>query len=83
MDLKAEAEELLSKIVVAIVDQPDQVSIKTVQGPQTCVFEIRVAPTDVGKIIGKQGTMAQALRKIVTAIATKGEWRGVIEIIDP
>ncbi len=79
---KKELEALLAKLVCSIVDNPDQVQVSIAQGPQTCVFNIRVAKADLGKVLGRQGSMALAIRKIVYSIATKHGFRAVVEILE-
>ena len=74
--------ELLLVMIRALVDLPEQVKITEVQGEQTTVFEVVVAKTDLGKIIGKQGNTAKALRTILTACSTKLRKRSVLEIIE-
>lgn len=74
--------ELIEYIVKALVDQPDQVKVVEVEGEKTSVIEISVAKEDLGKIIGKQGRTARALRTILTAASTKLKKRSVLEIIE-
>ena len=74
--------ELISVIAKALVDFPDQVDIKEVEGEKTTVLELRVAKEDLGKIIGKQGKTARAMRTILNANATKLKKRAVLEIIE-
>lgn len=74
--------ELIEYIVKALVDQPDQVRVVEVEGEKTSVIEISVAKEDLGKIIGKQGRTARALRTILTAASTKLKKRSVLEIIE-
>ncbi len=71
--------ELMAK---SLVDKPEEVSVSEVDGERTVVFELRVAKTDVGKVIGKQGNTAQALRTILSSIGTKLGKRFVLEILD-
>ena len=66
----------------ALVDKPDEVKIREVEGDRTTVFELTVAKDDLGKIIGKQGKTARALRTILNATATKLKKRAVLEIIE-
>ncbi len=63
--------ELVETIVKALVDVPEQVSIKEIAGEQAVIYEIKVADQDIGKVIGKQGRTANALRVIVKAAASK------------
>lgn len=74
--------ELIEYIVKALVDQPDLVRVVEVEGEKTSVIEISVAKEDLGKIIGKQGRTARALRTILTAASTKLKKRSVLEIIE-
>ena len=74
--------DLISDIVRALVDQPDQVSINEVEGGHTVVLELRVAQSDMGKVIGKQGRNAQALRTILSAAAGKLRKKYVLEIVE-
>ncbi|MBV1758318.1 MAG: KH domain-containing protein [Dethiosulfatibacter sp.] len=73
--------ELVLYIAKSLVDNPDAVSINEVEGSQSLVIELKVAPEDMGKIIGKQGRIAKALRTLVKAAATKDNKRVIIEII--
>lgn len=63
------------------MDNPDQVQVKEVEGPQSIVYELRVAPEDMGKIIGKQGRIAKALRTVVKAAATRDNKKVTVEIV--
>ncbi|QPJ61926.1 MAG: KH domain-containing protein [Candidatus Nitronauta litoralis] len=74
--------ELIEVIVKALVDFPDQVDIQEVEGEKTTVLELRVAKEDLGKVIGKQGKTARAMRTILNANATKLKKRAVLEIIE-
>lgn len=74
--------DLISVIAKALVDFPDQVEIKEVIGDKTTVLELRVAKEDLGKVIGKQGKTARAMRTILNANATKLKKRAVLEIIE-
>ena len=74
--------DLISDIVRALVDQPDQVSVNEVEGGHTVVLELRVAQSDMGKVIGKQGRNAQALRTILSAAAGKLRKKYVLEIVE-
>ena len=73
---------LIEVIVKALVDFPDQVDIQEVEGEKTTVLELRVAKEDLGKVIGKQGKTARAMRTILNANATKLKKRAVLEIIE-
>lgn len=74
--------ELLEVMIRALVDLPEAVKISEVSGEQTTVFELVVDKTDLGKVIGKQGKTAKALRTILTAASTKLRKRSVLEIIE-
>lgn len=74
--------ELLLVNAKAIVDREEDVSVQIMQGEQTTVFEVRVHRTDLGKIIGKHGKMAQSLRTILQAISTKHKIRAIMEIME-
>ncbi|MBI5468749.1 MAG: KH domain-containing protein [Deltaproteobacteria bacterium] len=74
--------DLIEYIAKALVDQPDQVRVIEVEGEKTSVIELSVAKEDLGKIIGKQGRTARALRTILTAASTKLKKRSVLEIIE-
>ena len=74
--------DLIDVIAKALVDFPDQVSIREVVGEKTTVLELRVAKEDLGKVIGKQGKTARAMRTILNANATKLKKRAVLEIIE-
>lgn len=74
--------ELLTTMIKALVDLPNEVKISEVVGEQTTVYELVVAKEDLGKVIGKQGKTAKALRTILTAASTKLRKRSVLEIIE-
>ena len=73
--------ELVEFIVKALVDQPDAVQVRAIEGEQTLVLEVKVAPDDVGKVIGKQGRIVNALRTVVKAAAVRTGQRVTIEIV--
>ncbi len=73
--------ELVEFIAKALVDYPDQVSVNEVEGSQSVIIELKVAQEDMGKIIGKQGRIAKAIRTVVKAAAIKDNKRVVVEII--
>jgi predicted RNA-binding protein YlqC (UPF0109 family) len=66
-----ELSELVTMIVRALVDDPEQVSVNKVAGERSIIFEVRVVPDDLGKVIGKGGRIANALRTLVRAAGTK------------
>ncbi len=74
--------ELVESMARALVDSPDEVSVKEVDGERTTVFELRVATSDLGKVIGKQGKTARAMRTILGAAGTKIGKRCVLEILE-
>lgn len=74
--------DLIKYIVKALVDKPDQVEVSEVQGNQTSVLELKVAKEDLGKVIGKQGRTARAMRTILSAASAKIKKRTVLEIIE-
>ena len=74
--------DLISYIVKALVDQPDQVSISEIEGEHTTVLELRVAKSDMGKVIGRQGRNAAAIRTILSAACGKTRKRYVLEILE-
>ncbi len=74
--------ELVTFIAQSLVDSPDQVEVREVAGEQTAVLELKVAPEDLGKIIGKQGKTAKAIRTILGAAAAKMRKRAVLEILE-
>jgi predicted RNA-binding protein YlqC (UPF0109 family) len=74
--------ELIKYIAQALVDNPEQVSVEEVEGNQTSVLELKVAKEDLGKVIGKQGRTARAMRTILSAASAKIKKRTVLEIIE-
>jgi predicted RNA-binding protein YlqC (UPF0109 family) len=74
--------ELLELIAKALVDNPEQVSVSEVGGEQTTILELRVAQEDLGKVIGKQGRTARAIRTILSAAGMKLRKRFHLEIIE-
>lgn len=77
-----EVRKLMEDLVRALVDKPEAVSIDLLQGEQTSVLQVRVDKSDLGKVIGKQGKNAQAIRTMLIAITTKMRKRAVLEIIE-
>lgn len=73
--------ELVEYIAKALVDYPEQVDVSQVEGERSVILELRVAPEDMGKVIGKQGRIAKALRTVVNAAAIKENKRVMVEII--
>ncbi|HEX7539294.1 MAG TPA: KH domain-containing protein [Syntrophales bacterium] len=74
--------DLIKYIAQALVDNPDKVEVSEVHGEQTSVIELRVAKEDLGKVIGKQGKTAKAMRTILSASSAKVHKRTVLEIIE-
>jgi hypothetical protein len=79
---EASMKELITYIARALVDKPDEVQVSEVKGEQTSVIELKVAKEDLGKVIGKQGRTARAMRTILSAASTKIRKRSVLEIIE-
>jgi predicted RNA-binding protein YlqC (UPF0109 family) len=78
----AEMKELIEYIAKVLVDNPEEVSVSELEGKQTSVIELRVAKEDLGKVIGKQGRTARAMRTILGAASTKIKKRSVLEILE-
>ena len=74
--------ELIKYIAQALVDNPEQVKVEEVEGRQTSVLELQVAKEDMGKVIGKKGRTAQAMRDILNAASGKLKKRTILEIIE-
>ena len=70
-------------VVKELVDYPEQVEIREVDGERVVVFEVRLNPTDVGKVIGKSGRTITAIRTLLTSAAAKHGKRAMLEIIEP
>ena len=75
-------QELVEMIAKALVDSPDKVVVSQLEGEQTTILELKVAPEDLGKVIGKQGRTARAMRTILSAASAKIKKRTVLEIIE-
>jgi len=73
---------LIEEIAKSLVDNPDDVAVAEVEGERTTVFELRVATSDLGKVIGKKGNTARAMRTILSAAGTKLGKRCVLEILE-
>ncbi len=73
---------LINEIVRALVDQPEEVCVSEIGGAHTTVLEVTVAKSDMGKIIGKQGRTAMAIRTILSAASGKLRKRYILEIVD-
>jgi predicted RNA-binding protein YlqC (UPF0109 family) len=74
--------ELVEKMVQYLVDEPDKVEVKEIDGDQANILEIRVSKQDIGRVLGKQGTNINALRTIVSAVGGKRKKRYFVELID-
>lgn len=74
--------KLIMYMAKAMVDYPDKVNVNEVNGGHTSIFELRVAREDIGKVIGKEGKNAHAIRTILSAVMSKQRRRAVLEIID-
>ena len=74
--------ELVEVIAKSLVDNPNAVEVREIEGEQTSVIELKVAKQDLGKVIGKQGRTARAMRTILNAASTKVKKRAVLEIIE-
>jgi predicted RNA-binding protein YlqC (UPF0109 family) len=74
--------DLIAYIAKALVDRPEEVAVTEIEGEQTSVIELKVAKEDLGKVIGKQGRTARAMRTILSAASTKIKKRSVLEIIE-
>ena len=69
-------------MVKSLVDAPDEVSVNVIEGEKSTILELKVAQEDVGKVIGKQGRIAKAIRTILSASATRDGKRATLEILD-
>jgi len=74
--------ELVEYVAKSLVDTPDEVVVNMIEGEKSTILELSVAPDDIGKVIGKQGRIAKALRTILSATASKTGKRVVLEILD-
>jgi uncharacterized protein len=74
--------EFIEGIVKALVDKPDQVEVKEVIGPHVTIYELRLAKEDIGKVIGRRGQNARAIRWILNAVSVKNKKNSVLEILD-
>jgi predicted RNA-binding protein YlqC (UPF0109 family) len=80
--MEVEMKSLVEQIAKSLVDSPEEVSVAEVDGERTAVYELRVAKSDIGKVIGKQGKTARAMRTILSAAGTKLGKRCVLEILE-
>ncbi|MHB0978645.1 MAG: KH domain-containing protein [Thermoleophilia bacterium] len=74
--------ELLEYLAKALVDSPDDVRVESTETETTVILELNVAKEDIGKVIGKQGRIARALRTVIKASAVKNGKRAIVEIVD-
>ena len=74
--------ELVLYVAKALVDEPDEVEVNMIEGEKSTILELKVAAADIGKVIGKHGRIAKAVRTILSAASTKTGKRAVLEILD-
>lgn len=74
--------ELVQFMAEALVDEPEKVQVNVVESENSIILELKVAPEDIGKVIGKSGRTAKAMRTIISAAATKLKKRSILEIIE-
>jgi predicted RNA-binding protein YlqC (UPF0109 family) len=74
--------DLVEYIVKSLVDSPEEVTVNVIEGEKSTILELKVATEDIGKVIGKQGRIAKAIRTILSASATKSGKHAVLEILD-
>ncbi len=75
-------QELVEFVAKSLVDHPDKVEVREIEGEKTTVIELKVAPEDLGKVIGRQGRTARAIRTLLSAVARKSNKRAVLEILE-
>ena len=80
--MEVELKDLLEYLAKALVDSPDEVRVESTETDTTVILELNVAKEDIGKVIGKQGRIARALRTVVKASAVKNGKRAIVEIVD-
>jgi hypothetical protein len=80
--IATEIDELVTQIAQFLVDRPQDVMVNAIEGNHTTVLELRVAKEDIGKVIGKQGRTAQAMRTLIGAVSAKIKKRTVLEIVE-
>lgn len=73
--------ELLEAIIRSLVDEPEEVYVRAVNGDATTILELTVAPNDIGKVVGRQGRMAEALRTLLASVSGRERRRYVLEIV--
>jgi len=79
---EVDMKDLLEYLAKALVDNPDSVEVTSVEGEKSIILQLRVDPEDVGKVIGKKGRIAQAMRTLIKASATREGRNAIVEIID-
>jgi predicted RNA-binding protein YlqC (UPF0109 family) len=82
MLIKDKMKALIELMAKSLVDNPEKVAVTEIDGEKTALFELRVATSDIGKVVGKQGNTARAMRTIMSAAGTKLDKRFVLEILD-
>jgi uncharacterized protein len=82
MNVEVAMKTLIEVMAKSLVDNPEEVVVAEVQGERTAIFELRVAKSDIGKVIGKQGDTARAMRTILSAAGTKIGKRFTLEVLD-
>jgi predicted RNA-binding protein YlqC (UPF0109 family) len=75
--------DLVKLIAEFLVDEPDEVSVEEVESNNLCILQLNVAPNDIGKVIGKKGRIASAIRTILNASASKMDKHVLLEIVEP
>ncbi len=80
--MEPELKNLVEFIAKSLVDQPDEVSVTELEGEQTTIYQLKVAQNDIGKIIGKQGRTARAIRNILSASAMKYHKRALLDVLE-
>jgi hypothetical protein len=80
--MEVELKNLLEYLAKALVDSPDEVRVESTETETTVILELNVAKEDIGKVIGKQGRIARALRTVIKASAVKNGKRAIVEIVD-
>ncbi|MCX7739297.1 MAG: KH domain-containing protein [Hydrogenothermaceae bacterium] len=78
----AKLTEVVEFMAKAIVDHPEKIEVKEIEGEKTTVVELKVAPEDLGKVIGKKGNTARAMRTILAAVSRKANKKAVLEILE-
>jgi predicted RNA-binding protein YlqC (UPF0109 family) len=80
--MEVNVKALIEIMAKSLVDKPEEVTVNAAEGERTTIFELHVAKSDIGKVIGKQGNTARAMRTILGAVGTKLDKRCVLEILD-